>query len=140
QEEGLAFPASLPDSDREELRQVLYAEGAAMNVPKPEAERIQARRIGEGSAPMRNRIQALNWTHPGAPRRAMALVDRPDPHNSHVLIRGSPGNPGAEVPRRFLQVLSPPGQPGFTNGSGRLDLAQAIASRDNPLTARVYVN
>jgi hypothetical protein len=28
----------------------------------------------------------------------------------------------------------------FKDGSGRLELAQAIASRDNPLTARVFVN
>ena len=28
----------------------------------------------------------------------------------------------------------------FTEGSGRLELAQAIASKDNPLTARVMVN
>ena len=28
----------------------------------------------------------------------------------------------------------------FTDGSGRLELAQAIASKDNPLTARVMVN
>jgi hypothetical protein len=28
----------------------------------------------------------------------------------------------------------------FTNGSGRLELARAIASADNPLTARVFVN
>src|SRR5204862_5826437 len=48
--------------------------------------------------------------------------------------------PGPEVPRRFLEVLSEPDRPPFTNGSGRLELARAIASRDNPLTARVYVN
>ncbi|HVV73175.1 MAG TPA: DUF1553 domain-containing protein [Verrucomicrobiae bacterium] len=111
-----------------------------MNLPKAEAERILARRLGEGAAPFRNRIEALNWTHPGAPARAMALVDRPEPHNSHILKRGSPGNPGAEVKRRFLQVLSGPGQTAFTNGSGRIDLARAIANRDNPLTARVFVN
>ncbi|MGH7973292.1 MAG: DUF1553 domain-containing protein, partial [Limisphaerales bacterium] len=63
-----------------------------------------------------------------------------NPHNSHILKRGSPGNPGAEVPRHFLQILSTAGAAPFTNGSGRIDLARAIANRDNPLTARVYVN
>jgi hypothetical protein len=72
----------------------------------------------------------------------MAMVDRSSVGNSHLLIRGNPGTPGQEVPRRFLEVLSVPGQPPapFTNGSGRLELARAIVSRDNPLTARVYVN
>jgi len=133
-------PGALPRSEREELRKVLFAEGAAMNVPKAEAEQILARRISDGTAPIRNKIEALNWTHPGAPCRAMAMVDRASPANSHVLIRGNPGNPGAEAPRRFLEVLSTPGQRPLTNGSGRIDLARAIASRDNPLTARVYVN
>ena len=38
--------------------------------------------------------------------------------------------------------LSEPGveREHWTKDSGRLELAQAIASRDNPLTARVYVN
>jgi len=37
--------------------------------------------------------------------------------------------------------LSEPGRRAvFTNGSGRLELARAIASPDNPMTARVYVN
>jgi hypothetical protein len=57
-----------------------------------------------------------------------------------VLKRGNPGNPGEEVPRGFLEILATSNNPAFTNGSGRLDLARAIVSRDNPLTARVYVN
>ena len=133
-------PSGLADPDREALRQVLYADGAAGNLPRGLAEEIQARRLGEGSAPFRNRLEALSWTHPGAPPRAMALVDREHPANSHVFNRGSPANPGEEVPRRFLEILSGPERLPFTNGSGRLELARAIASQDNPLTARVYVN
>ena len=139
-EEKKPAPTTLPNADREALRQALYAEGAPANPPKDEVRTIHARRLGEGSAPFRNRIEALNWTLPGAPQKAIALADRANPGNSHVFKRGNPGNPGDEVPRRFLAVLSPANASPFTNGSGRLELARAIASRDNPLTARVYVN
>ena len=44
------------------------------------------------------------------------------------------------MPRRFLAVLSGPDRQPFRDGSGRLELARAIASRDNPLTARALVN
>jgi hypothetical protein len=135
-----AAPTSLPSADKEALRQVLYAEGTPLVLPRTEADTILARKLGEGTAPFRNRIEALNWTHAGAPKRAMALVDRSNPGNSHVLKRGNPSNPGEEVPRHFLEILSATNAPPFTNGSGRLELARAIASRDNPLTARVYVN
>jgi hypothetical protein len=127
---------ALTDRESEQLRQFLYTEGA-LNLPRSETERILARRLGEGAAPIRNKIEALNWTHPGAPPRAMALVDRAQPRNSHVLLRGNPGNPGPEAPRRFLEVLSATEPPAFTNGSGRVDLARAIAGQNNPLTARV---
>ena len=41
----------------------------------------------------------------------------------------------------FLTCLSPDNKPQpFKHGSGRRELAEAIASRDNPLTARVWVN
>ena len=56
-----------------------------------------------------------------------------------VLIRGNADTPGAKVPRRFLTVLGGD-QSAFQQGSGRLELAHAIASADNPLTARVMVN
>src|SRR4029077_17000843 len=66
--------------------------------------------------------------------------DAPQPTNPHVFVRGNPGRPGTEVPRRFLQVLSGPDGPAFQRGSGRLELAQAIANPAHPLTARVIVN
>jgi len=134
------LPESLASPHREILRLVLYGEGTAVNVPQAEGEAILARKLGEGTAPFRNRIQALGWTHPGAPPRAMALLDRPNPANSYVHIRGNAGNRGDEAPRRFVEILSPLNRVPFTNGSGRLELARAIASRDNPLTARVFAN
>jgi len=57
-----------------------------------------------------------------------------------VFIRGEAENKGQIVPRRFLEILSGPKRPEFTNGSGRLDLAHAIANKNNPLTARVMIN
>src|SRR5262249_47955448 len=68
------------------------------------------------------------------------LEDLPRPVEPRVFKRGSPNNPGEAVPRRFLAVLSGPERRPFRDGSGRLGLARAIASRDNPLTARVLVH
>ena len=61
------------------------------------------------------------------------------PTDMPVLIRGNADTPGAKVPRRFLAVLGGD-RSSFQHGSGRLELAHAIASADNPLTARVMVN
>jgi hypothetical protein len=55
-----------------------------------------------------------------------------------VFVRGDPGRPGKPVPRRYLEVLS--GGEFRASGSGRLELADRIASAGNPLTARVMVN
>ena len=59
-----------------------------------------------------------------------------------VLVRGEAGNRGEMVPRRFLEILSPDPKkrPVWTKGSGRWELALAIADPKNPLTARVFVN
>lgn len=87
-----------------------------------------------------NKINALLMTDSGADARAMVVEDKPTPTNSPVFIRGLPDNKGDIVPRHFLEILSGGKPTPFKNGSGRLELAQATASKNNPLTARVIVN
>ena len=57
-----------------------------------------------------------------------------------IYLHGNPKMEGAVAPRRFLRILSDGEPKPFTQGSGRLELAQAIADPKNPLTARVIVN
>jgi len=71
---------------------------------------------------------------------ALTLADREPEPNPRVFKRGSPSRLGEEVPRQFLEVISGPERKPFNQGSGRLELARAIASADNPLTARVMAN
>ncbi len=79
-------------------------------------------------------------THePDRKKTTVRLADLPKPFDPYVFLRGKPQNRGERVPRRFLSVLAPDAAP-FSDGSGRLELARAIASADNPLTARVFVN
>jgi mono/diheme cytochrome c family protein len=89
---------------------------------------------------LRQQSDLLELMDPGAPARAHILVDSPRPADAPILIRGQVETPGDTVPRRFLEVLSGSNRPRFRDGSGRLELANAIASRANPLTARVMVN
>lgn len=60
------------------------------------------------------------------------------PGNVKLNVRGNPSNLGEEVPRRFLTALAVEEPAPFRQGSGRLELAEAVAS--HPLTARVMVN
>jgi hypothetical protein len=85
------------------------------------------------------KIKALA-DHPGAPARAMVLAEN-TPYNGRVFVRGNPKTPGDAAPRQFPSALRKTDAPPFPKDqSGRKELADAIASRDNPLTARVIVN
>jgi hypothetical protein len=55
-----------------------------------------------------------------------------------VYLRGNVERPGEAAPPGFLRILRRDSSPGAT--FTRLDLANAIATADNPLTARVIVN
>ena len=69
-----------------------------------------------------------------------SLRESDKPGNMRIHLRGNADNLGEEVPRRFLAVLSAADPTPFAQGSGRLEMARAIASPENPLTARVIVN
>ncbi|MCC6586654.1 MAG: PSD1 domain-containing protein [Bryobacterales bacterium] len=68
------------------------------------------------------------------------VEDVEKPKNLHVYLRGNRETPGEEAPRAFMSVLCDGEPKPFAKGSGRLELAEAIASKSNPLTARVIVN
>ena len=71
---------------------------------------------------------------------AMGVRDRAVARDSELFVRGEVEKPGAIVPRGFVQVLRSAETPAISSGSGRLPLANWIASDKNPLTARVFVN
>ncbi|HSG70493.1 MAG TPA: PSD1 and planctomycete cytochrome C domain-containing protein, partial [Planctomycetaceae bacterium] len=70
----------------------------------------------------------------------LRMVDKEKPYEPVVFLRGQAGNRGPEVPRQFLEVIERDNRKPFSEGSGRLEMAQKIASPDNPLTARVWAN
>jgi len=73
-------------------------------------------------------------------RLAMGAGDRLYPRDAQVLGRGEIDKPGPTVPRGFLQVLATKELAAINQGSGRLELANWIASAENPLAARVMAN
>ncbi len=88
---------------------------------------------------MRERIEELEEELPNLPF-AMGVADKESEDLTDIAlhIRGSPTNLGEAVPRGFLTVLDEEGAEPYAEGSGRLQLAEAIAG--HPITARVIVN
>jgi cytochrome c553 len=143
-------------AEQEAFRQAIRAAGGKGKGKGAAKELMAAGKIDAGKRQMLQRaerelqrdITNLELTHPGAPARANALFDvhvvNPNQrsHDYPVLLRGEAGNRGDIVPRRFLEVLSPDPKkrPEWHEGSGRHQLALAIADKKNPLTARVLVN
>jgi hypothetical protein len=66
--------------------------------------------------------------------RGMAPIDY------RLNLRGDVDAEGEAVPHGFLEVFAASHGIGSPAGSGRLELANALASDRNPQTARVYVN
>lgn len=102
-------------------------------------ERQLGRVAADHVAAMRVRIEELKEALPEVPF-VMGVRDKEpaDLTDIRLHIRGSPTALGEPVPRGFVAVLGGDDAGPFAEGSGRLQLAESIAS--HPLAARVIVN
>ena len=102
-------------------------------------ERVLNRKERDDLRALRRKADEWKARSPVAPARAMVMTDG-TPTEPVVFLRGNPNNRGPRVPRQFPELLAGPGRKPFAEGSGRLEMARAIADPKNPLTARVMVN
>jgi hypothetical protein len=87
---------------------------------------------------LREDIETLRKEQPAEFAFVHGVADAETPFDLRVSKRGSPYNLGDEAPRHFLSVLSEGAPSPFSQGSGRLELADAILKQ--PIAARVIVN
>jgi hypothetical protein len=138
----LATLPMVPKADAERYAEAMKPVQEADRKLKDLQKAEKAKPTADGKeriAALQAELDKLKKAAPPAPPMAHALTDAAAT-DLHVYVRGNPAQQGELAPRRFLHVLSTNDPPRFSKGSGRLELAQAIASKDNPLTARVIVN
>ena len=89
---------------------------------------------------LEDKLKKLQETGPKRPL-VMSVREEEKIEDTFVHVRGSVHNPGAKVPRGFLQVATLSAPPIVAEKqSGRREFSDWIASPSNPLTARVMAN
>jgi hypothetical protein len=93
---------------------------------------------------LRTQLMELSKSKPTEPPRAMAMTDLPVPPPTKLLKRGNWRNPGEELKPGYISAIDDHDaamEPAAAGTPGRrAALANWIASKENPLTARVIVN
>ena len=123
--------------DLDTIAKELHPSIAAMKV---EYEALEVE-LGKNATPMTPAIVDWGVWVDGSTPTVTRMDLRPGvARDLPVFIRGNVTNPGKVVPRRFLSVFEPEELRPFTQGSGRLELANRIVGEAGPLAARVWVN
>ncbi len=122
------------------IRKVFFDKDAPPNLPGDKIEQFFNRADNNEVRGLKASIDKYRAISPGSPPRAHVLTETAKANKHRVFLRGNPGIPGPEITRHFPEVLSAPNAKPFEKGGGRLELAEALASPKNPLTARVLVN
>ncbi len=106
-----------------------------------EVTRLQAEEKRLFSGPLANAVRDAGLWIDGTDPAFTQLDYRPgQPRDLPIFVRGNVEKPGPIVPRRFLRVLTAGEPKPFRQGSGRLELANAIVGDARALAARVLVN
>ena len=127
---------------QKQLARVLVAKDGPTDLPANDTRSFLNRADRNQLDGLQKKVQEFEASSPVAPPRAMVVYDKSQPYDPRVFIRGNQARPGKPVPRQFLLVMNTSAeqrQP-FKHGSGRRELAEALVSPSNPLTARVLVN
>jgi hypothetical protein len=121
------------------LDQLTQAEAkrAGRKLTPQEAVALMAESLRKQHDELQAELDRLNAAAPPTPLKAPSVFG--GGKAMQVNLRGNPDQLGETAPPGFLQILKP-ANAAKSAGFSRLDLAHAIASRDNPLTARVFVN
>ena len=76
-----------------------------------------------------------------SPAMVIAAEEAQNPGDIPIALRGNVHESGPSAPRGFIKILQTGPAPAIApKSSGRMELANWIASSENPLTARVFVN
>ncbi|MBC7853524.1 MAG: PSD1 domain-containing protein [Pirellulaceae bacterium] len=125
---------------RAQLLQMVTSQESPAYFPRSHSWKYMSRQPKDAFGAKVQELDKLAVKSQHAPPRAMVVYDAPNSVDPCVFVRGNPSQRGKTVRRQFLAVLSPSERTPFTGISGRLDLARAISSPDNPLASRVIVN
>ena len=138
----LAAAAKLPKDTSAPLLDAFLKKDSLLDLQSVEIERVARPSVESRKdyAKLDPVVAEVEATHPGAPARAMVMLDKPKMNKPVIFIRGDPARRGDAVDRRFLEVLDPKKTPFPEAQSGRLELAERISSPTNPLTPRVWAN
>jgi hypothetical protein len=111
--------------------------------PKPVREGANSKQPEKNRDAIKKLEQELKRLQETGPKRQviMSVLEEKDTSDTQVHLRGSVHNLGEKVPRGFLQVATYGSVPALPAGeSGRRQLGDWLAARNNPLPVRVIVN
>jgi hypothetical protein len=131
-------PPKFMPGDNRFYTEVSGAKGA-LGLPEKEPEKVFSEEARAKWNALKEELKAMKEAAPAEPSFACGVAEG-ERVDQHVFLRGNPDSRGELVSKAFPAILAGGQQPSIVRGSGRLELANWLASPTNPLPVRVMVN